>query len=81
MPGSVVLDNAFLYGVASFFKRHNNNQYVRNVNILSLSALVDAIIMHQRLIVIQKGGIIFKKRSHDFGFREYSRMLISLTLN
>lgn len=51
VSGSIVVDNAFIYGIIDTFNRLNNGLLIRNVNILALSGLVDAIVMHQRLVV------------------------------
>lgn len=58
---SVVLDNALLFSAANLHLRNDNEQKVRNVNLLGLSALVDALVMHQRLTVDQRGWDYFKE--------------------
>lgn len=50
----VLLDNAFLFSAANL----RNSR--RNVNILGLSALADAIVMHQRITVDSKGWEYFE---------------------
>lgn len=57
---SVVLDNALLFSAANLHLRNNNAERVRNVNLLGLSALVDALVMHQRLTLDRRGWEYFE---------------------
>lgn len=59
--GRALVDNAFLFSVASIFIRIKRNLRIRNVDILGLSALVDAIIMHRRLAVDSSGWAYFEE--------------------
>lgn len=56
---SVVLDNALLFSAANLHVRNNGGEKVRNVNLLGLSALVDALVMHQRLTIDRRGWDYF----------------------
>lgn len=58
---SVVLDNAVLFSAANLHVRNNSGDTIRNVNLLGLSALVDALIMHQRLTIDRRGWDYFAK--------------------
>ncbi|HEX8585842.1 MAG TPA: hypothetical protein VF680_15710 [Allosphingosinicella sp.] len=56
---SVVLDNALLFSAANLHVRNDGAEKVRNVNLLGLSALVDALVMHQRLTIDRRGWDYF----------------------
>jgi hypothetical protein len=60
-PSLALLDNAFVHSAASLLWRVENDMNVRNVNILGLSALVDAIVMHDRLVIDARGWEYFKE--------------------
>lgn len=57
---SVVLDNALLFSAANFHVRGSDSGVVRNVNLLGIAALIDALVMHQRLTVNRQGWDYFK---------------------
>lgn len=58
---SVVLDNALLFSAANFLVRQKDGDKVRNVNLLGIAALVDALVMHQRLTVDRAGWDYFSE--------------------
>lgn len=56
---SAVLDNATLFSVANVLRRHDVGGNIRNVNLLGLAALADALVMHQRITVDRAGWEYF----------------------
>jgi len=54
-----VLDNATLFSAANFLVRHNDGGKVRNVNLLGIAGLADALVMHQRITVDRAGWDYF----------------------
>src|SRR5262245_45692316 len=51
LGSSVLLDNAFLYSLGSLNRNIRQKHHLLTLNILALSALADALVMHQRLTV------------------------------
>ncbi len=56
---SAVLDNAMMFSAANFLIRNNGGDNVRNVNLLGLAGLADALVMHQRITVDRAGWEYF----------------------
>jgi len=50
-----IIDNAFVYGVGSLFLRRQSEQTVKNVNVLALAGLADALVMHDFIMIDSRG--------------------------
>ncbi|MGT2488593.1 hypothetical protein ACU4GA_27125 [Methylobacterium oryzae CBMB20] len=57
---SALLDNAFVHGAANISVNTNG---IRAINVIGLSAFVDAIVMHQRLTVSKSAWEYFESRA------------------